>query len=120
MFGKDRSRYVAADVMSDDEDMEAGASDLEREELRRSVPHSISAPLPVITSVYSVIFSAHMFTVHALLAKKTSWLWKKKGVTKKRNDANVRRRSESSDTDRVHRRSVLQAPRLSVNLLLAY
>ncbi|TFY52606.1 hypothetical protein EVJ58_g9914, partial [Rhodofomes roseus] len=34
LFGKDRSRYVAADVMSDDEDMEAGASDLEREELR--------------------------------------------------------------------------------------
>ncbi|EPT01328.1 hypothetical protein FOMPIDRAFT_14044, partial [Fomitopsis schrenkii] len=34
LFGKDRSRYVAADVVSDDEDMEAGASDLEREELR--------------------------------------------------------------------------------------
>ncbi|KAH9928661.1 uncharacterized protein B0H18DRAFT_1084404 [Fomitopsis serialis] len=34
LFGKDRSRYVVADVMSDDEDMEAGASDLEREEKR--------------------------------------------------------------------------------------
>ncbi|CCM04992.1 uncharacterized protein FIBRA_07190 [Fibroporia radiculosa] len=36
LFGKDRSRYVAADVMSDDEDMEAGARDLEKEELRSS------------------------------------------------------------------------------------
>ncbi|PCH42296.1 hypothetical protein WOLCODRAFT_137828 [Wolfiporia cocos MD-104 SS10] len=34
LFGKDRSRYVANDVYSDDEDMEAGARDLEREELR--------------------------------------------------------------------------------------
>jgi len=34
LFGKDRSQYVAADVMSDDEDMEAGARDLEYEELR--------------------------------------------------------------------------------------
>ncbi|KAI0316458.1 hypothetical protein OF83DRAFT_245699 [Amylostereum chailletii] len=44
MFGKDRSRYVARDVMSDDEDMEMDARELEREELRRSVayfPYSV-------------------------------------------------------------------------------
>lgn len=33
MFGKDRDAYVARDVYSDDEDMEAGARDLESEEL---------------------------------------------------------------------------------------
>ncbi|EMD34105.1 hypothetical protein CERSUDRAFT_117611 [Gelatoporia subvermispora B] len=32
MFGKDRSQYVNKEIFSDDEDMEAGASDLEREE----------------------------------------------------------------------------------------
>ncbi|KAI0346547.1 hypothetical protein BDW22DRAFT_1352670 [Trametopsis cervina] len=32
MFGKDRSRYVGQDVYSDDEDMEAGASEVEKEE----------------------------------------------------------------------------------------
>ncbi|GJE96568.1 hypothetical protein PsYK624_127660 [Phanerochaete sordida] len=33
IFGKDRNAYVARDVYSDDEDMEAGARDLESEEL---------------------------------------------------------------------------------------
>ncbi|KAL0948633.1 hypothetical protein HGRIS_010440 [Hohenbuehelia grisea] len=33
LFGKSRDRYVARDVFSDDEEMEAGASDLEKEEL---------------------------------------------------------------------------------------
>lgn len=37
IFGKDRNAYVARDVYSDDEDMEAGARDLESEELYRSV-----------------------------------------------------------------------------------
>lgn len=37
MFGKDRNTYVARDVMSDDEDMEADATALEMEEYRRSV-----------------------------------------------------------------------------------
>ncbi|KAI0690639.1 hypothetical protein BC835DRAFT_1363674 [Cytidiella melzeri] len=32
MFGKDRSAYVARDVFSDDEDMEAGADEVEKEE----------------------------------------------------------------------------------------
>ncbi|KAF8557115.1 hypothetical protein OG21DRAFT_1475651 [Imleria badia] len=34
LFGKDRSSYIARDVMSDDEDMEADASALMKEELR--------------------------------------------------------------------------------------
>lgn len=37
IFGKDRNTYVGRDVFSDDEDMEAGARDLESEELYRSV-----------------------------------------------------------------------------------
>ena len=37
MFGKDRSTYVQRDVFSDDEDMEADVTAMEKEELRRSV-----------------------------------------------------------------------------------
>lgn len=33
MFGKDRSKYVNQDTFSDDEDMEADASAMEREEM---------------------------------------------------------------------------------------
>lgn len=36
MFGKDRGSYVGKDVLSDDEDMEADARILEKEELRSS------------------------------------------------------------------------------------
>lgn len=34
MFGKDRNKYVKRDVMSDDEEMEADAIALQREEFR--------------------------------------------------------------------------------------
>jgi len=34
MFGKDRNSYIARDVLSDDEDMEADADDLMKEEMR--------------------------------------------------------------------------------------
>ena len=37
MFGKDRRAYVDRDVFSDDEDMEADATALEREEKMRCV-----------------------------------------------------------------------------------
>lgn len=37
MFGKDRHSYVSRDVFSDDEDMEADATALEREEKMRCV-----------------------------------------------------------------------------------
>lgn len=36
LFGKDRNQYLARDVLSDDEDMEADATALEREEHLRS------------------------------------------------------------------------------------
>jgi protein SPT2 len=36
LFGRKRDSYVAMDVFSDDEDMEADADALEREEMRRS------------------------------------------------------------------------------------
>jgi len=35
MFGKKRDKYTGMDVFSDDEDMEADADDLEREEMFR-------------------------------------------------------------------------------------
>jgi protein SPT2 len=38
IFGRDRSKYVSRDVMSDDEDMEADMTALEREEFARFVP----------------------------------------------------------------------------------
>lgn len=38
IFGRDRSKYVSRNVMSDDEDMEADMTALEREELARFVP----------------------------------------------------------------------------------
>lgn len=34
LFGKDKDDYMRRDVFSDDEDMEADAHDLEREEMR--------------------------------------------------------------------------------------
>jgi len=37
MFGKKRDKYTGMDVFSDDEDMEADADDLEREEMFRWV-----------------------------------------------------------------------------------
>ncbi|KAI0078781.1 hypothetical protein K474DRAFT_1659951 [Panus rudis PR-1116 ss-1] len=37
MFGKNRDKYISRDVFSDDEDMEAGVSDVEKEERIRSV-----------------------------------------------------------------------------------
>jgi protein SPT2 len=38
IFGRDRNKYVSRNVMSDDEDMEADMTALEREELARFVP----------------------------------------------------------------------------------
>lgn len=39
IFGRDRSKYVSRNVMSDDEDMEADMTALQREELARFVPY---------------------------------------------------------------------------------
>jgi len=41
MFGKNRDAYVLKDVFSDDEDMEADATALEREEYERFTSFSI-------------------------------------------------------------------------------
>lgn len=42
IFGRDRSKYVARDVMSDDEDMEAGVVALEQEEFVRYVANFLT------------------------------------------------------------------------------
>lgn len=42
MFGKDRQQYTSQNVFSDDEDMEADATVLEREEAYRLDIHSFS------------------------------------------------------------------------------
>ena len=49
LFGKDRSSYVNNTVDSDEEDMEADAMDLEREEMRRFV---VSRALGLLTSAH--------------------------------------------------------------------
>ena len=81
LFGKDRNAYVARDVFSDDEDMEAGARDLESEELYRCViaflPHDHSRSRCQI--------------VLGLLVARTRKRWKKRDVTKKRSDARGRK-----------------------------
>jgi hypothetical protein len=75
LFGKDRDRYVNADVYSDeDDDMEADADALRKEELRRYV-----YPL----TSYEHIMNMH--TAHASLRGKMSWPRRKSDVTRKRN-----------------------------------
>ena len=50
IFGRDRSKYVARDVMSDDEDMEADVVALEREEFVRYVACFVSNTLLLISN----------------------------------------------------------------------
>lgn len=47
IFGRDRSKYMSRTVMSDDEDMEADMTALEREELARYVPFIFRADVMV-------------------------------------------------------------------------
>jgi protein SPT2 len=64
MFGKDRSSYVNDMVDSDEDDMEADAMDLEREEMRRFV---------ILNRLfYSRLLMGCVWLVHALLGRKTS------------------------------------------------
>ena len=51
MFGKDRQQYTSRDVFSDDEDMEADAIVLEREEAYRSDVHSFFSTARILLSV---------------------------------------------------------------------
>lgn len=53
MFGKNRDAYVQKDVYSDDEDMEADARVLEREEYERLVLHLLMFSLGVSCCEYS-------------------------------------------------------------------
>jgi hypothetical protein len=75
MFGKDRGSYVRRDVLSDDEDMEADARVLEKEELRRSV-----CPF-----LFSLTCSLTVPTVRALRDWKRRRPWRQSGFTSKRN-----------------------------------
>lgn len=83
MFGKDRNAYVARDVFSDDEDMEADALEVEHEELYRY-------DLVLLMRVTSTFMSQLHFIARGLLRRRTSWLLRKRNATKKRNVGNAR------------------------------
>lgn len=85
LFGKDRNAYVARDVYSDDEDMEAGAQDLESEELYRSVPSLRACEDICHWLMYFII-------VPRSLVARTSWRWRRRGATRKRSGGRGRRR----------------------------
>lgn len=58
LFGKDRTTYVARDIDSDDDDMEADASVLMKEELRRSARFiSFGDFMLTLPVAYSVLVS---------------------------------------------------------------
>lgn len=97
MFGKDRRSYIARDVMSDDEDMEADASVLMKEEMRRCV-----------LSFAIVAYCSHD-TAHDSRNAKTRWRWKRKNATKKRSvdeSANARCGRDRACDARTHRSNV--------------
>jgi hypothetical protein len=59
MFGKDRSKYVQRDVLSDDEDMEVDATALEMEEHRRSISSTTLNSWPKFLLILnSIVFPA--------------------------------------------------------------
>lgn len=78
LFGKDRNSYVARDVLSDDEDMEADADVLMREEMRRSV-------LTFLLHLGGLCRSYIHVIVPGSRSAKTRWRSKKRSVTKKRS-----------------------------------
>lgn len=92
LFGKDRSSYIQRDVYSDDEDMEADAFDVEREELQRSVrllyarDAMFTAPCPIVVCV--------------LPRRKTNLHWRKSGATRRRSVGARRRRRNAATTNR--------------------
>lgn len=88
LFGKDRTTYVQNDVISDDEDMEADARALEREEKRRFVTCS---GLCVGTT------DSDGFTVLVLLRRRRKKPWPQSGGTRKRNAGGRRRRKCASE-----------------------
>ena len=60
LFGKDRSSYVNNTVDSDEDEMEADAMDLEREEMRRFVVTRTCGPLRVLMVICVRVFSARL------------------------------------------------------------
>ena len=76
LFGKDRSSYVNNMVESDEDDMEADAMDLEREELRRFVVLKSLGMWPVVLNVLCI------WLVLALLGRKTNKLSVRRRCTK--------------------------------------
>lgn len=82
MFGKDRSAYVARDVYSDDEDMEADALEVEHEEQYRCVVSHLRIILQ-LTRCYPL-------TAQGSLAGRTNWPLRRRSVTRKRNAGSAR------------------------------
>ena len=75
LFGKNKSQYVERDVFSDDEDMEADARDVEREEMKRCVLIIFLEALPLM--VYPLATASRK--------RKIRWHWKRNGDTRRRS-----------------------------------
>ena len=86
MFGKDRQQYTSQDVFSDDEDMEADAIILEREEAYRSDIHSFLSAMRALLYFYLETNPRFFFQVPELPRRRTCWLFKKKNATRKKNE----------------------------------
>jgi protein SPT2 len=71
MFGKDRQQYTSRNVFSDDEDMEADATILEREEAYRSDIHSF---FRLRVFIFLNLESNSHFFLSARIAKKEDML----------------------------------------------
>lgn len=79
LFGKDRSSYVNNTVDSDEDNMEADAMDLEREEMRRFVVMRTCGPLPALT-----VICAHVCLVLGSLGRRMSKLSARRRCTSTR------------------------------------
>jgi hypothetical protein len=88
MFGRKRDKYVEMDVFSDEEDMEADADALEREEIFRLVCDLSACHLRVVLTVC-------VPPALVLRRERTCRLSRKSDDTRKRNAGARRRRSVS-------------------------
>ena len=93
LFGKDRSSYIERDILSDDEDMEADAFDVEREEMRRSV-------LLGFQLAETYVHTAEPFAAPGLLRRKTNLPCKRRSATRRKRGASGRRRRSAATTER--------------------
>lgn len=96
LFGKDRHEYVARDVYSDDEDMEAGARDLESEEKYRSVHR--------LCMLSCKMTHCALPSVPRSLVGRTSWHWKRRSATRRRSAGRSCRRTGGAESPPTHRR----------------